>query len=514
VFTVSSGLTLAGESGSQKISAFPEQITAPQSKLVVSAPLGNYNSVFASDQHRGKPDANPSRTLVESVEFKSLWINQNPSRVKNAHISNDKSQGGAYQFAILLKSFSNVLVERMRFEPATGVNTIALGGPKSQGAIINSNYFRFINGNPDHKDYDNSSVYIDSKNQEVKNNHFVSRPEEGARAAIEAHSGPALVTENRSWGFMTGVNITSTSPGNNINDEDENPNAFENNITVSHNEFFGTITGIKLWSFAKRTDRLIQRRLYGVTIVENRVKMANRSELKRRMDAGRPIPGIVCAICFTREAMVKDFKDGNFENIAITQNEITYPNESAVYSMPNNTNLNPDQKNKPPIRLELSAAFLMRPKSQLKNIRIERNSIKNAPSYLMILGGGEIPTPSSIGSSDIRFLSNTVINAARDGTLSQNFAFSTLIDVKARYKGVRIENNTIKDTNATPYVGVIYREDSAPSDSTNGESQKTSPGLDFTDTAKGNNKIELATDKYEVVQSPARVRIQKKTLAR
>ena len=448
IFTVASGVAVQGSGGAYSDGKTSVTATQP-ARLIVGDNAGDYNSVFASDQNKngnrdldGRAEGAPSRTRVVQVAFRDFCIEQDPARNRAATIEEKPTDG--FQFAILLKNFDGVAVERMKFAPSPGKNIVHLAGTGCSNASVLNSYFQFVNGNANGRDYDNSAVYIEAKNQTVRANTFVAALKEGARGAIEAHSGPATVENNFSDGYMTGINVTSTSPVNNENDEDRNPNGFDNAITVRNNRFSRTSNAIQLWSFSRGD---VRRRLSNVRIENNVIEMAPKLQLTARQDSERVVSSVV-AICFVRgadNARAASTRDGDFENISVIGNTITYPAETDA----------------PITSPASSAAIRMDPRGSLKNIRIEGNRIERAPFGALLIGGGDNPGAPATQTS-ISVSRNEIIDAGYSTLFPDRPGYRTTIRAYGQLKNVRIDGNHIVDRAATPRSLSVFRKDFEP----------------------------------------------------
>jgi Pectate lyase superfamily protein/Right handed beta helix region len=372
----------------------------PGSILKVKDDVGDYGAVFQA--------ATPT-TYVEHVRFRDFRVDQNPSGNTIADINRDIERR---QDVIALFNFSDVVVERIAFDPFCGANAVNLNGPETNVARVTGCYFRFERGASTTPFYDTSAIYLDCANHIVDGCIFEAELAARAFGAIETHNRQSTIVNNVSDGFHTGVNISSEHHPAESRDT--------NDITVAGNTFSRTNNGIALWSL---TDVALR----GVTIASNTISVAQASHNDDQATGIR---------------MVYDAgpeNRGMFRDISIIGNTVVFETEA-----PEGRVTSIDGERISPLT---NYGIGLAPYGDLENILVADNIVTRAPAYGLLLGNEDTENVSS----NIRIVDNIIVDAGQNAAMRQ--AHRTAIGLLGRLADVVVEHNSIIDT-GDPVLGV------------------------------------------------------------
>jgi pectate lyase-like protein len=355
---------------------------------------GDYETIFG---------AATDTTHVENVSIRSLAIDQNPNgnRTCNIH-TGDKARA---QFAIAFFDFKNITVDGVRFDPATGINTITLNGAKAEGARVSNCYFRFVQGATTSPSYDNSAVYLECMDHQAIGNTFVADIRQRARGAIETHGGPSVVAGNLADGYQTGVNIVTAFANESVRES--------NDITVVDNTFSRADQGIKLWSGTHRT-------LRSVTVAHNTLSLSQ-AEWNSHTSSG--ISMIYDSVTGT--------VNGDYEDINIQGNTITFQDEGPGRSR-DYTGAPLDPANTFGIGLS--------PAGNITNILVTGNIITRAPTRGIRLGNAAARN----SSRNVQITNNMITDAGQNSGVVKGYRAG--ISLEGALAAVAVTNNSITDT--------------------------------------------------------------------
>jgi hypothetical protein len=273
----------------------------PASVLKVKAGVGSYRALFSNH-----PTASSE---VENVVISDLRVDQNcgASGGDVRPLGEDRNSAMVY----LAYGGKNLTVERVRFDPVCGVNTVTLNAPTARNLVVRDNYFRFVKGPSSERSYDSTAVYLHGKGMAAVGNVFESTAVDAARGAIELHGANGLAADNVSRGYRSCVRVVGTSePG-------EAPPAV-NGFTVTGNVCSDANDAINVWSVTGHHVR-------GVTIVGNTVGLAQLEHL-----AGDPTQQSFSGISFVWDAVTGKL-DGDITDVVVAGNTISAQRSSGVW---------------------------------------------------------------------------------------------------------------------------------------------------------------------------------------
>lgn len=198
------------------------------SVIKVKNAAGNYRSVFAGAT---------TATDLSNVVLENFTIDQNNT---NNPVSSGAVSGplfnGFPRYAFYAPSASNVTLRRMTVRDIDAVNTFVTTANNNR---VEDCLFTNIGTSPNFHDY--STLYMSGNKISVRGNIFEGVVgSNGARTAIETHSGSQSVHDNHINGFLHGMNITGI----------QNTGPLSNQIDVHDNLIIGCNQGIALWAQA------------------------------------------------------------------------------------------------------------------------------------------------------------------------------------------------------------------------------------------------------------------------
>lgn len=253
--------------------------------LKVKPNAGDYRYIFAPD---------PPGAAVNDLTFSGITVDQNTSNNTTATIT--VGANGTLQHVWQIFAGINLHFEDMHLY-VCGVNPIDVNGPTVSGVYIARNHIVFQK-RPGQPLFDNSSVYIHGDNFHVTDNTFVSTLPDAARTAIEIHEGSGSVTGNTIDYYSAGMNLVDL-----------------HGASVTGNHVRHAAYGISLWSLTT---------MDSVTVQGNTVSVAQ---------VTRGIPsswGIATSY--------NNGINGNFSNLQISSNVLTFEPESSSRAITNSVN--------------------------------------------------------------------------------------------------------------------------------------------------------------------------------
>jgi parallel beta helix pectate lyase-like protein len=349
---------------------------------------------------------------VENFSVADLSFDANIANNPESVIS--ETREATYQTFIHLQAGRNLHVRRCRFAPYAGVWAVSFNGETIRDCAITDSYFQFVmrDANPD---YDNSAVYVEGSNYILSGNRFETTPHpyHEARAAMEAHGGPAEVFNNLATGYQTILNIVgSYFAGGNSSD-----------ILCHDNTATDALIGILIWP-------TLPNDLKNVTVTNNTIEVA---QLKH----GTADTGGV-SVVFSNEAK------GKASNITIAKNAIRFQDEGIGRSGDFYYN---------------SAGIALHNLGGTSGAVIEGNTIELAPGAGVMIG---LPEPGRRTFRDIRIANNTLVNPGQNLGFPTDFRAGILVNSSAT--NIHITGNTITDTFPVRRCPAAIAFDTAPAD--------------------------------------------------
>lgn len=331
---------------------------------------------------------------VSNVTFEDLTFDANSDNNSSSLIMTKSAT--TWQIFIYITAGSNIHVRRCRFAPCSGIWAIALVGTNISDCSVTDCYFRFVmrDGNDD---YDNSMVYVEATNYQISNNVFETDviPGRGGRACIEAHGGPAVIRDNVSRGFRTGVNITNAYyAGGSLGD-----------VICRDNTFSDALQGIALWP----TEPNI---LANVSITGNTIELA---QIRHGAAAASGI-----------ETIYADEATTLATRVTIATNTIRFQDEGAgrrgkFYVGTFGIGL-----------LNLGGA---------ESVIIDQNTVELCPAVGILIGNNQ---PGMRAFRDIHVTKNKVINPGQNVAFPEDYRSG--IRCLSTISGLELADNTIADT--------------------------------------------------------------------
>ncbi|HYD42126.1 MAG TPA: glycosyl hydrolase family 28-related protein [Anaeromyxobacter sp.] len=197
--------------------------------LKVKDGAGSYRALFTSHP--------TPQTPAEDVTLSDLRVDQ------NCGASGGKVGPGGGDFIVWLAwGGRNLTVERVRFEPICGVNTVVLNAPTARNLAVRDSTFRFVKGptGAPGGEYDNSAIYVHGRGMVVSGNLFEADVAAGARGAIELHGAAGVAANNVTRGYRACVRVVGTS------EKGEAPPA-GNGFSVTGNACLDANDAINVW---------------------------------------------------------------------------------------------------------------------------------------------------------------------------------------------------------------------------------------------------------------------------
>jgi hypothetical protein len=271
--------------GSSSIPVCSHLVVSGPGTFKVKANSGNYRYIFAP----------PSMMdAVTDLTFTGITIDQNTFSNNTGTIR--VGDNATLQHVWQIFGGSNLHFEDMRLF-VSGVNPIDVNGPGISGIYISRNYIVFQK-RPGQPEFDNSSIYIHGTDYHVTDNTFRSTLADAAVTAIEVHEGSGSVTGNTIDSFAFGMNLVDL-----------------HGATVSGNSLRNAAYGLALWSLTGMDSVVLQ----GNTVSLNQVT--------------RNAPS-AWGIATSYNLGI----NGDFSNLQISGNIITFERESSARTTANNVN--------------------------------------------------------------------------------------------------------------------------------------------------------------------------------
>ena len=253
--------------------------------LKVKPNAGNYRYIFAPA---------PMMAPVNDVTFRDITVDQNTSANTTATIR--IGEDNTLQHVWQIFGGTNLHFEDMHLY-VSGVNPIDVNGPTISGVYIARNHIVFRK-RPGQPEFDNSSIYIHGTDFHVTDNTFTSTMADAAVTAIEIHEGSGSVSGNTINFYSGGLNLVDL-----------------HGATVIGNSVRNAAYGISLWSSSK---------MESVTVQGNTISIDQ---------ATRGTPSAY-GIATSYNLGI----NGDFANLQISANVISFEQESSSRTMANNVN--------------------------------------------------------------------------------------------------------------------------------------------------------------------------------
>jgi len=253
--------------------------------LKVKPNAGNYRYIFAPA---------PMMAPVNDVTFRGITVDQNTSANTAATIR--VGEDNTLQHVWQIFGGTNLHFEDMHLY-VSGVNPIDVNGPTISGVYIARNHVVFRK-RPGQPEFDSSSIYIHGTDFHVTDNTFTSTMADAAVTAIEIHEGSGSVSGNTISFYSFGMNLVDL-----------------HGATVTGNNVRNTAYGISLWSLS---------RMESVTVQGNTISIDQ---------ATRGTPSAY-GIATSYNLGI----NGDFANLQISANIISFEQESSSRTMANNVN--------------------------------------------------------------------------------------------------------------------------------------------------------------------------------
>lgn len=289
---------------------------------------GDYETIFG-------PETN--NTYIENVSISNLTIDQNAKNNTTCNIA--VADNGSRQYAIAIYRFKDVIVDNVRFDSICGINAVTLNGDGSKFAVVRDCFFRFSRGKGQ-ANYDNSAVYFNCENHAAIGNVFLAEIAEKAYGAIETHNGLAVIANNVSEGYVTGVNVVSQSQNTAVTRDNSD-------ITITGNTFSKAAHGVRLWSITGKS-------LQNVNITNNTISLANVDHAERESS------GVSTVLDLSENRVL----DGDYDTLLVSGNTIKFQIEPAKRTT---------------LADSVNYAIGMTPRGNMRNVLVSHNVITNAP---------------------------------------------------------------------------------------------------------------------------------------
>lgn len=377
----------------------------PTSILKVRDNAGDYGQVFGN-----------LTTPLANVRFSDFRIDQNPDGNTTCDIQVTST---TTQSAIRIWKIGRLDVDRMEFNPCTGVNTVIAGADDTvvdpQMAVRNSLFvFRKAETTEDPQGdgnyyYDNSCIYLETGNQIVTGNSFRTTLDEDAFGCIEVHGGRATVTGNVAENFETLVNVvTRASSGYTDTDPSQ--------ITITGNSATGAKKGIVFWLLTGKA-------LKGVIVSDNTIHINNADRgTADHWHNNDVYMGI--GINYSQGGALS----GDLIDTLIADNTIVFQDEERAWA-------NSAESIGAGIILKAHGATVVRA------VSVHGNLIHNAPGIAVSLW-------SSSGSTieDVRVFDNLIVDAGNNSLLNGEYRTAIHAYSVGTFREVFVEENLIIDT--------------------------------------------------------------------
>lgn len=307
----------------------------------------------------------------------------------------------------------DLTVERVRFDPVCGINTVALNAPDARNLVVRDCTFRFVKGPTRERDgeYDNSAVYLYGRELSVTGNTFEASFADRARGAIELHGARGLAANNVTRGYRSCVRVVGTGGPN------DRPPEVQNGFTVSGNVCADANDAINVWSGTGHHVR-------GVSIVGNAVSLAE-------LDHLRALPSLehFSGISFVWEAVSGEL-DGDVRDVVIEGNTISAQRARGAVAR----------------SAYSSAGISLATGGNVSNLVVRGNVLRDLPAkgiHLQAMGRGT-------KASQVRIEGNVILDAGSDPAAGVHRA---AILLGGRLEDVEVARNTIAST-VVPFTGL------------------------------------------------------------
>jgi hypothetical protein len=375
----------------------------PASVLKVKDGVGSYRSLFSNHPTPASP--------VENVTISDLRVDQNCAASGGS--VRPGGDGAHHANVYLAWAGRNLTVERVRFDPICGVNTVSLNGAAARDLAVRDSYFRFVRGPTSEANgfYDNTAVYVHGAGSEVTGNVFESTAADGARGAIELHGSRGLAAGNVTRWYHSCVRVVGTSG------REERPPDGPNGFTVTGNTCADAKDAINVWSITRHHVR-------GVTIAGNRIGIAGLDHL-----AATSHLRYYSGISFVWDAVSGEL-DGDVGDVTIEGNTITAQPSDGVWGP----------------RDEGSGGIVLTSAGNVSNVLVRGNVVRDVPGpgiHLQAMGRRS-------RARGVRIEGNVVLDAGNDRAGGERRA---AILVAGRLEDVEVANNAIVGTRV-PFRGL------------------------------------------------------------
>jgi hypothetical protein len=373
----------------------------PASVLKVKAGVGSYRALFSNH-----PTA---ASEVENVVISDLRVDQNCGASKGdvRPVREDRNSAMIY----LAYGGKNLTVERVRFDPVCGVNSVTLNAPTARNLVVRDNYFRFVKGPSSEKSYDSTAVYLHGKGLSATGNVFESTAVDSARGAIELHGANGLAADNVTRGYRSCVRVVGTS------ERGEAPPRV-NGFTVTGNACSDANDAINVWSITGHHVR-------GVTIVGNTIGLAELEHL-----AGDPTQRSFSGISFVWDAVSRKL-DGDISDVVVAGNTISAQPSNGVWGD----------------AAYSTGGIVLTATGNLANVVVRGNVLRDIPTkgiWVQSLGQGT-------KARNVRIEGNSLLDAGNDPAAGVHRAG---IVVAGALEDVEVAHNVIAAT-TVPFRGLF-----------------------------------------------------------
>lgn len=375
----------------------------PASVLKVKGGIGSYRSLFSNH-----PTA---ASNVENVVISDLRFDQNC--VAGGGDVRTGGEGQNHLAIYLAWGGRNITVERVRFDPICGVNTVALNAVSARNLVVRDSYFRFVRGPTTESTgfYDNTAIYLHGQGVVASGNIFESTAADGARGAIELHGSRGLASSNLTRWYHSCVRVVGTS------EADDQPPPSQNDFTVIGNTCSEAKDAINVWSVTKHHVR-------GVTITGNTISLAEHDHLAYTKHLR-----YFFGISFAWDA-VSGHLDGDISDVVIEGNTITAQPSDGVWA---------------PKDAYSSGGIALVSAGNISHALVRGNVIRDVPTK-----GIEVQSMGQrTRAADVRIEGNVIVNPGNDPAARE---YRAGILIGGRLEDVEVAHNSIVGT-MVPFRG-------------------------------------------------------------
>jgi polygalacturonase len=346
--------------------------------IKVKADAGNYRFIFA---------ANPPGAAVDDLTFSGITIDQNAYGNTTSVI--DLANPRSFQFVWQVFAGSNLHFEGMHLY-VSGIEPIDVNGPTVSSVYIARNHivFQKRSGQPP---FDNSAVYIDGEDFHVTDNTFSSTPADMAVTAIEVHTGSGSVSGNTIDHYAVGMNLADL-----------------HGASIVSNNIRNAGSGISLWANTS---------MDSVTVSGNTIRVA---QVTQKVASAW---GIATAY--------NDAVNGDFANLQISNNVVTFEAESASRAISNHVNY----------------GIGLQTVGNISNVLVAGNEIVRAPVRGITIG---VYNPKYT-TSRVTVRDNRIVDAGSNFSAGTS-DYSAAIAVQGNLSSVDVIRNRL-DFLSKPFIG-------------------------------------------------------------